>query len=349
MKPEDFSIVPALKQTLRLSAAQSQDVSLAAQLLRRGATVAFPTETVYGLGANALDAEAVLGIFAAKQRPSWDPLIVHIGDRAMLSQITSLPAGLRHRAELLMSTFWPGPLTLLLPRSAAIPDAVTAGRDRVGVRVPANPVALALLAEAGIPIAAPSANRFGHTSPTTAAHVLDDLDGRIDAVLDGGATSIGVESTVLDLCETPLRLYRPGAVTLDQIASIAGPVEVVTIAPSAAGAEPRSLPSPGLDLRHYAPSAHLRLVEDAAALRAALEEPSTTGVMLPDGWDGGAAAYRFAWGPWDQPAILAQRLFAGLRDLDAHQVTTILCPLPGNTGGLTAALRDRLLKAARSR
>ena len=343
--------MPAPKQTLRLEADRPEHISLAAHLLRDGGTVAFPTETVYGLGASALSAEAVSHIFIAKQRPSWDPLIVHISDRDMLQQVASIPASLQRRAERLMEAFWPGPLTLLLPRSAAIPLAVTAGRDRVGVRMPAHPVALALISQAGVPIAAPSANRFGHTSPTTAAHVLDDLDGRIGAVLDGGPTTVGVESTVLDLCEGPLRLYRPGAITLDQIAAIAGAVELFTPAPSNRTQAPQSLPSPGLDMRHYAPNARLLLVDSPADLLSALstaEEQGPTGVMLPDGWDGGTAAHRFAWGPWNAPTVLARRLFAGLRELDAHGVKTILCPLPQDTGGINAALRDRLLKAART-
>ena len=342
--------MPASKRTLRLHADQPRDIARAASLLRQGGTVAFPTETVYGLGANAFDAQAAGGIFVAKQRPSWDPLIVHISDRSMLNLVADLPGSLRASAERLMDAFWPGPLTLLLPRSGSIPDAVTAGRPRVGVRMPSHPVALSLIAQAGVPIAAPSANRFGHTSPPTALHVLDDLDGRIDAVLDGGPTSVGVESTVLDLCESPARLYRPGAVTLEQIGAIAGAVERFRPDPAQATATPASLPSPGLDLRHYAPQARLVLIDTNAELLAtcaALASSGSAGIMLPDGWDASAAAASFAWGPWQNPAVLAQRLFAGLRELDTRDVAVILCPLPPDTGGLSAALRDRLLKAAR--
>ena len=185
---------------LKTERLQISDLARAAELLRAGGTVAFPTETVYGLGANALDAAAVAKIFAAKQRPDWDPVIVHVEGHEMLERVAEVPAGDEGRVVAkLMEAFWPGPLTLLLPRTAAVPDAVTAGRSLVGVRSPAHPVARELIRLAGVPIAAPSANRFGHTSPTTAAHVLADLDGRIDAVLDGGATSVGVESTVLDV------------------------------------------------------------------------------------------------------------------------------------------------------
>jgi L-threonylcarbamoyladenylate synthase len=229
----------------------------AAAILRKGGTVALPTETVYGLGANALNANAVEAIFAAKGRPYWDPLIVHVSDEAMLAQVVSETPD---AARKLMAAFWPGPLTLLLPRSAAVPDAVTAGRPLVGVRMPAHPVARELIRLAGIPIAAPSANRFGHTSPTTAVHVLDDLDGRIDAVVDSGPTAFGVESTVLDPGASPMIIYRPGAITVEQIRETAG--EVVLFSESTTlSTEPReAMPSPGVGLRHYAPKAKLILV-----------------------------------------------------------------------------------------
>ena len=210
----------ALK-TERLRAEVREDVARAAELLRAGGVVAFPTETVYGLGANALDAGAVAKIFAAKERPKWDPLIVHVDGRAMVSRVARLGEDeVGRRVAALMDAFWPGPLTLLLPRTEAVPDAVTAGRELVGVRMPRHAVARELIGLAGMPVAAPSANRFGHTSPTTAEHVLADLDGRIDAVLDGGATEVGVESTVLDV--GAMAIYRPGAITAAMMASMLG-------------------------------------------------------------------------------------------------------------------------------
>src|SRR5258708_2132264 len=189
-------------------------IARAAQILREGGLVAFPTETVYGLGADATNPAAVESIFAAKDRPHSDPLIVHIADSDGLWQVA---AEAPPAAQALAARFWPGPLTLVLPRAAGIPASVAAGGATVGVRVPRHPVALALLRAVGVPVAAPSANRFMHTSPTTAAHVLADLDGRIDCVLDGGPCEVGVESTVLDLTSDPPRVLRPGGVTLEAL------------------------------------------------------------------------------------------------------------------------------------
>jgi L-threonylcarbamoyladenylate synthase len=222
--------IELMRQTLHLHASNPADIFRAADLLRAGETVAFATETVYGLGANALSSPAVEEIYIAKQRPSWDPLIVHIHSTAQLNEITEIPAVYADRIAALATAFWPGPLTLLLPRNSRIPDAVTSGRPLVGVRIPSHQAAQYLLQAAQIPIAAPSANTFGHTSPTTAAHVLADLDGRIAAVLDAGPTSVGIESTVLDPCRTPMRLYRPGAVTPEQLTQAIG-VAVQVFAP----------------------------------------------------------------------------------------------------------------------
>ena len=291
--------------TLHLDAANPADIARAVQLLREGRLVAFATETVYGLGANALSPDAVAAIFAAKQRPAWDPLIVHIASAAQLSAITSIPASLESRISNLASAFWPGPLTLLLPRNAAIPDAVTAGRELVGVRVPSHPAARALLQATGLPIAAPSANLFGHTSPTTAAHVLADLNGRIDAVLDAGPTTIGLESTVLDPTQTPMILYRPGAITAAQLTAATG-IEVHTFVPAEATSPPQSLPSPGVGIRHYAPRARLQLVEgNPAALASALQSstlpPEAIGVLLPLDWSLTTQAVVQPWARWDDP------------------------------------------------
>jgi L-threonylcarbamoyladenylate synthase len=323
-------------------------IARAAELLKSGGTVAFPTETVYGLGSNALDAAAVTKIFEAKERPGWDPLIVHVADMAMLELVAAVPEPMRVTVNALAAAFWPGPLTILLPRTAEVPDAVTAGRPLVGVRMPAHRVAADLLRSARVPVAAPSANRFGRPSPTTAAHVLTDLDGRIDAVLDGGQTGIGVESTVFDLATCAI--YRPGAVSAVMLARVIGE-EVQVIAPERnSTAIPESLPSPGLGMRHYAPSARVVLVPGQKELLAEVAKfpPPEVGVMLPDGWDAGAAQMSFRWGPWDKAEILARLLYFGFRLLDDRGVKVIVCPVPTVDGPLGDAVRERLEKAARS-
>ncbi len=322
----------------------------AAELLRSGRIVAFPTETVYGLGANALDPAAVAKIFAAKGRPGWDPLIVHVEGNAMLSRAVAIPADLQATVRALTAAFWPGPLTLLLPRTMEVPGAVTAGRPLVGVRMPAHPVARELIRLAGVPIAAPSANRFGGPSPTTAAHVLADLDGRIDAVLDGGPANVGVESTVFDLAARAI--YRPGAVSAAMISRVIGvDVNVVSVVERSADAAPEALPSPGMGMRHYAPRARVVLVDGQKELLAeiATHPSAEVGVMLPDGWEADSAAVQFRWGPWNNAEILARLLYFGLRLLDERGVSVIVCPFPTMEGGLADALRDRLEKAARVR
>ena len=332
-------------------------------MLQQGKTVAFPTETVYGLGADALDAGAVERIFAAKQRPAWDPLIVHIWSMNQLSEIAEVPA----EARKLMDAFWPGPLTLLLTRTAAVPDAVTAGRPLVGVRMPKHPVALELLRQAGLPVAAPSANTFSHTSPTCARHVLDDLDGRIDAVLDGGETEVGLESTVAEVRRNrnqhgaDIIVYRPGAIDLEMLDQVVGGGRARLYIPDTALPLIAPLPAPGVGLRHYAPRARLLLIDQDFArareplalslVRAIDDAQKATGraaVMLPENWNAGSAHAVFAWGPWEEPEILARRLFAGLRALDEQGADIIVCPLPQIRHGLGDALRDRLRKAAKS-
>lgn len=348
----------SVRETLHLRAVDPADVQRAAGLLCAGGLVAFATETVYGLGANALDQAAVAGIFRAKDRPAWDPLIVHVADLTAAQALTVLDPGVTERVRALAAAFWPGPLTLLLPRAAQIPDLVTAGRSLVGIRVPAHPAAQSLLRAAGVPVAAPSANRFGHTSPTTATHVLDDLAGRIDAVVDAGPCQVGLESTVLDPGHTPMVVYRSGAVTLQQIEAATG----VPVVLHSAGdgevkeADREALPSPGVGLRHYAPEARLLLsaptAEELEATVARYREEGfrPIGVMLPRDW-----TLRFdsdvviePWGLWRNPERLASELFACLRSLERRSVTAIVCPLPAE-GGLRDALRDRLLKAARPR
>jgi L-threonylcarbamoyladenylate synthase len=342
-------------KTLRLrltSAVIQADPALleAAAILRSGGLVAFPTETVYGLGANALNAQAVEKIFAAKQRPHWDPVIVHVADIAEARKLTtSWPDAV----ERLAAAFWPGPLTMLLPRTAQIPDICTAGRAKVGLRMPSHPVAKALIAASGVPVAAPSANRFGHTSPTTAEHVLADLDGRIDAILDAGSCTIGVESTVLDPTSNPPIIYRPGGITLEQIRLVLGDaLGNVTVAERKISddAPPESLESPGLGIRHYAPRARVILVENEAELLSVAEREARNhrvGVLLPDGWKSPVEGVTvLPWGSWSEPESLARDLYQQMRALDDRKVDVIVCPIPP-PDGIGMAIRDRLRKAAK--
>jgi len=329
-------------------------VAVAAACLRAGGLVAFPTETVYGLGAHALDEAAIVRLFDAKQRPADDPLIVHVADAAGAAPLAAqLPAAFAPLA----ARFWPGPLTLVLPRAPAVPRRVTAGLDSVAVRVPAHPVAQALLATAGLPVAAPSANLFSRPSPTTAAHVLEDLDGRIDMVLDGGATTVGLESTVLDLSVSPPRLLRPGAIGLEQLRPIVP--DVVARERGATATAPA--PSPGLLPRHYAPRAPLtlytgepgvalgRLRDDARAaaargLRVGLLVPAEDAAQLA-----GVPAVVVTCGSAADPAGVAARIYAALRELDRAPIDVILARDAAGTEGLGPAIRDRLTRAADGR
>src|SRR5262249_19767115 len=230
-------------------------IERAAELLRRGEVVAFPTETVYGLGANALDEAAVRRVFEAKGRPANNPLIVHV---THAEQAVGLTGDWPEAAAKLAARFWPGPLTLVLPRSPRVPDVVTAGGPTVAVRMPAHPVAFGLIRAAGVPLAAPSANRSGELSPTRAEHVLVSLGGRIPLILDGGPTTGGIESTVVDVTGTPVRLLRPGLVSVADLERIVGPLAV----PSPLDTSETALPSPGMLSRHYAPRTPVTLVDE---------------------------------------------------------------------------------------
>jgi L-threonylcarbamoyladenylate synthase len=328
-------------------------IAEAAALLRAGRLVAFPTETVYGLGADATNAAPVAGIFAAKQRPLSDPLIVHI---AALAEMAEVARDIPPIAWELASRFWPGPLTLILSRAPRIPSIVAAGGATVGVRMPAHAVALALIRAAGVPLAAPSANRFMGASPTTAAHVLADLDGRIAAVLDGGPCVVGVESSVLDLTSTPARLLRPGGLTLERLREALpdtqGPVEGAAAGVGATGAAL----APGQMERHYAPQTRL-VVYDAsdatgraavlAGARRALAAGLRVGALVPDDEAAALEAMGVAveWlGPASDPAEQTRRLYAALRALDTRGCDLLLAHTFAREG-LGLALWDRLRRA----
>ncbi len=328
-------------------------IAEAASVIRAGGLVAFPTETVYGLGANALDAAAVQRIFAAKERPAEDPLIVHV---AALDDLLRVTPAITASVAALAAAFWPGPLTLIVPRGPALPASVSAGRSTVAVRVPSHPVARALLEAAATPIAAPSANRFGHTSPTTSAHVLADLDGRIDMVLDAGSAPIGLESTVLDLTAVPPAVLRPGAISLEQLSALLGKVTLGTqVAVPGEG-----FISPGLLDRHYAPQSELWLhIGSAEAGRAWLRTRAhelraagrRVGLLLADEDAAMLSEPELdieRLGSATELEQVAQRLYAALRALDARHPDVILARDFGDTG-LALAIRDRLRRAASGR
>jgi len=335
-------------------------IAQAAERLRAGGLVAFPTETVYGLGAHALNRDALRRLFAAKGRPAHDPVIVHVDT---IERVDSLVSELPDAALTLAARFWPGPLTLVMRRSSEVPDEVTAGLDTVAIRVPAHPVAATLLMAAAIPVAAPSANLFSRPSPTQASHVLEDLHGRIDLLLDGGATMLGIESTVLDLSgETPT-ILRPGATTIEMLREVVP--TVVMRASSQAGEE--AAPSPGLLPQHYSPRAPLtlyegepsgalqRLVSDAVD---AIERRQSVGIIAAEeDWytvEGignprlQLVEVRYLGSEHDLPAI-ASRLYAAMRDLDAAGVTQILVRSFSVDDGLGVAIHDRLRRAAAGR
>lgn len=326
-------------------------IAEAAALLRAGQLVAFPTETVYGLGADATNAAAVAGIFRAKERPYSDPLIVHLADVGQLAEVAKQVPNV---ARTLAERFWPGPLTLVLPRAPRIPSIVTAGGETVGARVPSHPVARELIRRAGVPVAAPSANRFMRTSPTTAAHVLADLEGRVACVLDAGPTSVGVESTVLDVTASPPRVLRPGGVTLEQLRAVVPEVE----GPREAGGPVAR--APGQMARHYAPNTPLMVFDgqgEAAitAIRRAAEEAlargERAGALLPDEEAGALSDLPvrvIRLGPSAQLDEVSRRLYAALREADTAGLTRLLAHTFG-TEGLGLALADRLRRAAGGR
>ncbi len=316
-----------------------RDVERAAALLRAGELVAFPTETVYGLGADARNGRAVAAVFDAKGRPHFNPLICHFPEAGAAFD-EALPDS---RARALAAAFWPGPLTLVLPRrpTCRVDLLAGAGLDTLAVRVPAHPLALALLRAAAVPVAGPSANRSGQVSPTTAQHVLDGLGGRIAAVLDGGACAVGVESTVLDLAAGGAALLRPGGVPVEAIEAVIGPV--ARPIPITAAAATRTLRSPGMLLSHYAPVLPVRLAAQAVAADEAL---LAFGPPLP----GAGLAWQLSEAGDLHEA--AARLFAGLRWLDAegarHGLRQIAAMAVPNSG-LGAAINDRLARAAAPR
>ena len=327
----------------------NDSIALGAEILREGGLVGMPTETVYGLGANALNPQAVRSIFEAKGRPGDNPLIVHI---SCMEEVAPLVREIPKAAQRLMDAFWPGPMTIILPKAACIPTEVSAGLDTVGIRLPASDAARALIAAAGCPVAAPSGNRSGRPSPTTAQHMLEDMDGRIPLILDGGACEVGVESSVIDATgEVPI-ILRPGGITPEMVEEVLGRVEVDehVMSPLAEGEAVRS---PGMKYKHYAPQAKTVIFEGSdeavvTAICARYDAAEAAGERVAilgfDEHDFGARN-RISLGHASCPQEAAARLFAALRELDERGDTLALCEAV-DMAGIGLAVMNRMGRAA---
>jgi L-threonylcarbamoyladenylate synthase len=345
-----------MKETLLLKVdSENPDpakIQIAAQVIQKGGLVAFPTETVYGLGADALNPDAVLALFEAKKRPLDNPPIIHV---ANASEVYKLVQEVPKKAELLMKKFWPGPLTLVFKRSSIVPSVTVAGLDTVAIRMPKHKVALALIKQSSLPIAAPSANLAGKPSPTTAKHVYEDLNGRIDVILDGGATSIGVESTVVDLTVDPPMVLRPGGTSFEALKKVLGDVKLHPFVQAEEELPLEKIRSPGMKHRHYAPKAEVILVEGAvAAVTSKIKELSQSyrlkgvkvGILATDETQ---AAYKAdvvkSLGSRFNLAVVAQNLFRLLREVDAENVDVIIAE-GVSSEGIGLAIMNRLRKAS---
>ena len=334
-----------------MDASSPEAIALAARLFSQGELVGFPTETVYGLGANALDSRAVLSIFAAKGRPADNPLIVHIFDRSQMEGLCSIPEG----AERLMDAFWPGPLTMLFPRTDKIPDQVTAGLPTVAIRMPSLSCTREMLRVCGLPIAAPSANRSGRPSPTTAAHVMEDMEGRIPLILDGGPCQVGLESTVLDLTRGAPTILRPGGVTKEMIEGALGTeVQLAGSILRPLQPEEKAL-SPGMRYRHYAPRGSVTLVEGEEenvlralrenCLRDRAEGKNSCVLCFTEHMEALADCAPHDIGSRQKASEVASRLFDTLRRLDQEGMETAYSEvMPPRGVGL--AVMNRLGRAA---
>ena len=325
-----------------------EDVEQAGAVIRAGGLVAFPTETVYGLGANALDADAARRIFEAKGRPQDNPLIAHIAD---LSMLDALCHDIPDVARRIAARFWPGPLTMALPKREIVPDTVTAGLPTVGIRYPSHPVAQALIRAAGVPIAAPSANRSGKPSPTTFAHVLADMDGRIDGIIRGGDAEVGVESTFIEFAEGKVRILRPGYITPEDLAEVVGAENVEIDGAVLKGLSENEHPrSPGMKYRHYAPSAPVVAVlgnnwDCAREIRRGVRGQVGVAAILCDEYADWIPCETLRVGRYGDYAAQAHRLFDALRELDRPDVRMIYAQCPDDRG-VGLAVANRLKRAA---
>lgn len=331
-------------KTLRLNGYTPHDegVSTAARILREGGIVAIPTETVYGLAANAYDADAIVKVFEAKGRPQDNPLIVHISE---FDQIYPLVTEVPETAQRLAEAFWPGPLTMVLPKSDLLPDCVSAGLETVAIRMPSNQVARALIDKSGCPLAAPSANLSGRPSPTTAQHVIDDLDGRIDGILMSGDCEVGVESTVILLADGKKRLLRPGGITLEMLESVIGPVDLDKAVLS--DEITASVSSPGMKYKHYSPKTKITLVcgsSDAYAEYVNQCEEQCAAVCFDEDVQL-LSCPKVVYGQGANELSLAHGIFDALRSVDDLNVQIAFVHAPSKTG-VGLAVYNRLLRAA---
>lgn len=328
-----------------------ESVSIAADILRSGGLVAFPTETVYGLGANALNEKAVRGIFAAKGRPSDNPLIVHVSH---IDMVKGLVKDIPELALKLMERFWPGPLTLIMEKSSCVPEIITAGLITVAVRMPAHPIALKIIEESKVPVAAPSANISGKPSPTEAKHVIEDLMGKVELIIDGGSSQIGLESTVLDLTVSPPMILRPGGITKEQLEEVAGKVNIdkSILLDHQSDLKPRA---PGMKYTHYSPNADVIIIEGnveacVEKIKELIMDYEKKGVSVgilateqtKEQYTRGAV---MSLGDREKPDTIASNLFKGLRYLDNKGVKVILAEAVENAG-VGLAVMNRMKKAA---
>jgi len=355
-EPEGFRMYSEVKGTrvIRVDPSRPdvESIRVAANIIRSGGTVAFPTETVYGLGADALNPEAVMKIFKAKERPPDNPIIVHVSSEA---DARRLAAEFPKKAAELTERFWPGPLTIVLKASKAVPRVTTGGLDTVAIRMPSHKVASALIRESGVPIAAPSANIAGRPSPTTAEHVVEDLAGRIDLILDAGSTNVGVESTVVDMTRNPPVILRPGGTTAEELRKVLGRVRLHPSGRALREIKMEHAPSPGMKYRHYAPKAEVILVEgDLDAVRGRVREIANE--YMREGKVVGILTFDESKSAYDRSVVkslgnrgdlkaAAKNVFSLLREFDRDGVDVIIAEgMPEK--GLGLAVMNRLRKAS---
>lgn len=328
----------------KITSAESPLIKEAAAILKNGGIVAIPTETVYGLAGNALDGSVTKKIYEAKGRPSDNPLIVHISE---FSDWAPLVKEIPESAKALADKFWPGPLTVILPKSQLIPDEVSGGLDTVAVRMPSDEIARKIITEAGVPLAAPSANTSGRPSPTSARHVIEDLSGRIDAVVDGGDCDVGVESTVISLAVSPPRLLRPGGITPGMLTEVLGEIEIDDAVYNRL-AEGQQAASPGMKYKHYSPKAQIVLIKaDLEAFVSYTRQKATesSAVLCFEGEESAMPIRAVTYGRKDDASSQAKNIFDALRRLDEIGADTVFARYPKNDG-VGLAVFNRLIRAA---